>query len=126
MGLLRDTAAVLIVVCERRDLDGLVFTPTHFHLARLARPMGIFAEPAFQARMLALHHAVRSLRLDEAAQAVENGLVVDEKTGEPARWEPSPMIIPVAPVLREYFGSKEFEDKVDAVRRGIHFRLTPG
>ena len=126
LGLLRDTAAVLVVVCERRDLDGLVFTPTHFHLARLARPMGIFAEPAFQARMLALQHAVRSLRLDEAGQAVENGMVVDEKTGEPARWEPSPMIIPVAPVLREYFVSKEFEDKVDAVRRGIHFRLTPG
>jgi len=126
LGLLRDTAAVLVVVCERRDLDGLVFTPTHFHLARLARPMGTFSEPAYQARMLALQHAVRNLRLDEAAQAVENGLVVDVETGEPARWVPSPMIIPVAPVLREYFGSEEFDEKVETARREFHFRLTPG
>lgn len=126
LGLLRDTAAVLVVVCERRDLDGLMFTPTHFHLARLAQPMGIFAEPVHQARLLALLHAVRNLRLEEAAQAVENGQVVDEKTGEPARWVPAPMIIPVAPQLQEYFGSQDYQDKVETARREFHFRLTPG
>jgi acetoin utilization deacetylase AcuC-like enzyme len=126
LGLLRDTAAVLVVVCERRDLDGLVFTPTHFHLARLALPMGMFADPVHQARMLALQRAVRNLRLKEAAEAVENGLVVDAETGHEVGWVPSPMIIPVSGPLREYFGSEEFEREVAQAGQGFRFRLTPG
>lgn len=126
LGLMRDTAAVLVVVCERRDLDGLVFIPTHYHLARLAGPMGFFADPVHQARMLALQHAVRNLRLGEAARAVDQGQVRDEKTGEAARWVPSPMIIPVSEPLREYFISGEYESAVAAARRNFDFRLTPG
>ncbi len=126
LGLMRDTAAVLVVVCERRDLDGLVFTPTHYHLASLARPLGYFADPVLQARMLALQHAVRNLRLGEAARAVENGMVVDVSSGDPANWIPSPMIIPVAPPLREYFGSQDYESAVEGARRNFDFRLTPG
>ncbi|MEN8007650.1 MAG: histone deacetylase [Candidatus Krumholzibacteriota bacterium] len=126
LGLLRDTAAALVVVCERRDLDGLVFTPTHFHLASLARPMGFFADPVRQARMLALQHAVRNLRLGESGRAVEDGRVVDEKTGDPAEWVPAPMIIPVARSLRDYFGSPEYESAVAAAGRRFDFRLTPG
>ena len=126
LGLMRDTAAVLVVVCERRDLDGLVFTPTHYHLARLARPLGFFADPVLQARMLALQHAARNLRLGEAGRAVENGMIVDVKTGEPAGWVPSPMIIPVARSLREFFVSQDYESAVTAARRDFDFRLTPG
>jgi hypothetical protein len=126
LGLLRDTAAVLVVVCERRDLDGLIFTPTHYHLAFLAQPMGTFAEPDVQARMLALRHAVRNLRLNEAAQAVAEGRVIDEQTGRPVRWVPAPMIIPVSGPLKAYFGSREFEKKVAETRQGLQFRLTPG
>jgi hypothetical protein len=126
LGLMRDTAAVLVVVCERRDLDGLVFIPTHYHLARLAGPMGYFADPVHQARMLALQHAVRNLRLGESARAVEQGQVRDEKTGEVARWVPSPLIIPVSGPLREHFVSREYESAVAAARRDFDFRLTPG
>jgi len=126
LGLMRDTAAALVVVCERRDLDGLVFTPTHYHLARLAGPLGFFADPVLQARMLALQHAARNLRLGEAGRAVENGLIMDKKTGEPAGWVPSPMIIPVAQSLRDYFVSRDYESAVAAARRDFDFRLTPG
>ena len=79
-----------------------------------------------QARMLALQHAVRNLRLNEAALAVENGQVMDEKTGRPVRWVPSPMIIPVSESLKEYYGSRDFEEKVAEARRGFLFSLTPG
>ena len=41
LGLLRDTVAVLVILSERLDLDGLVFTPSHFHLAALSRPLAV-------------------------------------------------------------------------------------
>jgi len=126
LGLLRDTVAVLIVVCERMDLDGLVFTPTHFHLARMSQPMASFADPVYQARLSALLHAVRNLRLNEAARAVETGSVEDTATGEPVLWEPTPMVIPVARSLKDFYGSTEYESRVAAARQDFHFRLTPG
>jgi hypothetical protein len=126
LGLLRDTVAVLIVVCERMDLDGLIFTPTHFHLARMAQPMACFVDPTHQARLSAMLHAVRGLRLEEAARAVENGMVVDDITGEPVCWAPSPMVVPVAVSLKKYFGSTEYESLVAAASRNFLFRLTPG
>ncbi len=125
LGLLRDTAAVLIVACERMDLDGLVFTPTHFHLARMVQPLASFADPTYQARLSALMHAVRNLRLNEAARAVESGKVIDGTTGEPAQWIPAPMVIPVAQYLKDYHASREYESEVAAARQDFHFRLTP-
>jgi len=126
LGLLRDTAAVLIVACERMDLDGLVFTPTHFHLARMVQPLASFADPVNQARLAALLHTVRNLRLIEAARAVEKGKVTDGATGEAAMWIPAPMVIPVAPYLKDFYLSAEYEAQVAAARRGFNFRLTPG
>ncbi len=125
LGLLRDIVAVLVVVCERRDLDGLLFIPTHFHLARLAHPMAFFADPRSQARMLSLEHAVRDLRLVEAARAVDVGLVTDEADGTVVWWVPAPMIVPVAQELRDYFGSNSYEAEVAEARRDFRFRLTP-
>jgi len=125
LGLLRDIAAVLVVFCEKRDLDGLVFTPTHFHLARLAGPMGTFADPWHQGRMLALQQAVPNLRLGEAAHAVDTGRIMDAATGKPALWVPSPLVIPLTRPLKEMFTSREYLDKVEAARREFDFRLTP-
>ena len=100
MGLLRDTAAVLIVVCERLDLDGIAFTPSHYHLARMAHPAGRFADPGREGRYLAVTRAVGHLPLDEAAAAVHGGRVVDEASGEVAGWEPALVVIPVSDELR--------------------------
>ena len=74
---------------------------------------------------MALQHAVRNLRLNEAARAVDRGLVLDEATGRPATWMPSPLVIPVADSLRDFFGSREFEAKVKAAQLEYRFRLTP-
>ncbi len=126
LGLLRDTAAVLVVACERMDLDGLIFTPTHFHLARMAQPLASFADPVHQARLAALLYAVRNLRLNEAARAVEKGKVIDGETGKPVGWLPAPMVIPVAPYLKDFLGSREYESQFTAARQGFNFCLTPG
>jgi len=83
-------------------------------------------QPVHQARLSALLHVVRNLRLNEAARAVETGLVVDTATGEPVLWTPAPMVISVAQSLKKYYGSMEYESRVAAARRDFHFRLTPG
>jgi len=99
MGLLRDAAAVLIVVCERLELDGVAFTPSHYHLARMSHPAARFADPRREGWYQAVSRAVGHLPLDEAAAAVHAGRVRDEATGEAMAWEPSLLVIPVSAEL---------------------------
>jgi len=122
LGLLRDTAAVLVVAAERMDLDGLVFTPTHFHLASLAWPQAFFADPYFQARFFALNEAVSDLRMGEAATAVHMGKVRDPESGEPALWTPAPMVIPVGDKLNRRFGGSAYQGEVKAALPRFSFR----
>lgn len=123
LGLLRDTAAVLIVVCERLELDGIAFTPSHYHLARLARPQARFLDPVLEGRCRSVDEAVRSLRLEEAVAAVEGGRVVDAATGEAVRWEPAQLVIPVSRELAAQFGRGEWEERAAAVAQAQAMRL---
>jgi len=114
LGLLRDTAAVLIVLCENLELDGLAFTPSHFHLACLADPQSFFLDPALQARFKGLLRATANLRPAEAAEAMAAGRIRRVSDGEPAVWVPGLMVLPVSAELKAHFVGKDFADRVAA------------
>ena len=113
LGLLRDMAAVLIVLCERLELDGLSFTPSHYHLAALARPLAVAADADEEARFQALRNAMAGLHLREAAQAVEGDRVIDRRSGEVVHWRPARLVIPVSAVLQDRYSSTAFKNQVD-------------
>jgi acetoin utilization deacetylase AcuC-like enzyme len=125
MGLLRDTAAVLIVVCERLELDGLAYTPSHYHLARLSRPQARFADADAEGRFRAVARAVRPLHMAEATAAVEGGRVVEAATGEVLAWRPSLMVIPVSAPLHTHFIEGEWPTRAQAVAESLPTRLVP-
>jgi acetoin utilization deacetylase AcuC-like enzyme len=125
LGLLRDTAAVLIVAAERMGLDGLVFTPTHFHLASIAWPQGFFADPVMQARFIAMNEAVADLRMGEAARVLERGQVFDREKKEPAQWAPAPMVIPVGDRLKVHFAGEDYRRRVAAAEARFEFTRAP-
>jgi len=123
LGLLRDTVAVLVVMCERLDLDGLIFTPSHFHLAAMARPLGMSFDPQKEGQFQALRELFKNVRLKEASVLVETAGVLDEETGRALKWEPSAMIVPVAVGQKAYFESKEYLDQVQQAKELCQFRL---
>jgi len=125
MGLLRDTAAVLIVVCERLDLDGLAFIPSHHHLARMSRPQARFADPEVEGRFRAMARAVRPLHMAEATTAVEKGRIVDADSGEVMDWQPALMVIPVSVALRGYFNEGEWPARALVAAESQTTRLLP-
>ncbi|MCB1184095.1 histone deacetylase [bacterium] len=125
-GLLRDMAAVLVVAAERLGAAGVVFTPSHYHLARLARGIARFPVAADEARYLACERALRELRLAEAAAAMDAGMVVDAKTGESVGWEPKPMVIPVEPALQDELHGEGFRAEVTRAGSGLDYRRAGG
>jgi acetoin utilization deacetylase AcuC-like enzyme len=110
LGLLRDIMGWLMVVCEQHGLDGIFFTTVHYHIAvqsrRLVKPL----HAADDARVKAFSRALEGLSLADAATAVAEGRVLDRATGEPARWEPVPSVVPVSEELATGVTGREYED----------------
>ncbi len=122
LGLLRDFMGWLVVVCELHDLDGVFFVAAHYHIAmqsrRLVRPL----HPAVEARLRAITAALEGVPLSEGTVAVDQGLVVDARTGEPVRWEPVATVLPVSPRLAERVSGPEYEQAVAEENARLGYR----
>ncbi|MDX1998582.1 MAG: histone deacetylase [Thermoanaerobaculia bacterium] len=123
LGLLVEVVAILVLMCERLELDGVLFVPAHYHLVSQGLRHLAFLDPVDAARFAAYREALAGLPLAQATHAAENGQVVDTKTGQPALWRPVPMVIPVSQRLRERLAGAEYQAARDAARAGFGFRL---
>jgi acetoin utilization deacetylase AcuC-like enzyme len=112
LGLLRDFMGWLVVVCEAHRLDGVYFVAAHYHIAmqsrRLVRPL----HPVDEARLLAIAGALEGVPLSAGTSAVEEGLLVDVKTGEPVAWEPVATVLPVSKRLLARVSGPDYEAAV--------------
>ncbi len=122
LGMLQDVIALMILICDRLHLDGLVFVPSHYHTASQGRALR-FMDPGREGRFRALREALPGMPLAEAAHAVAAGRVIDEATGRPFTWEPAPMILPLRDELAERFAGPEFERAAEAARRATALRV---
>jgi acetoin utilization deacetylase AcuC-like enzyme len=125
LGISQDIIALLVLACDRLQLDGLLFVPSHYHTAAAGRKTLRFLDPADEGLFRALHRALRELPLAEATCAVDERRVVDAGTGEPFTWQPMPMVVPVSDRLRALAEGEDYERKVaeEAAKRA--FRLWP-
>jgi len=123
LGLLRDTAAALVVLCEKLNLDGLTFTPSHYHLAALSRPLAMSPDPEREGTFDAMVEAVRGLRLAEAARIVEGGRLNDMVNDRALRWEPTRLVIPVSERRKRRFQSTEYAAARHQARQACRFEI---
>jgi acetoin utilization deacetylase AcuC-like enzyme len=124
LGLLRDVAAMLIVLAERLEVDGVTFVPAHYYIADRARFVARFLDPVEEARFVAVQRALRHLRLSEASDAVEAGRVRDARTGEPYVYRPAGFVIPVATELRSGATAQEHQRRVEEAVSRYAFELS--
>ncbi|WP_165703631.1 histone deacetylase [Enhygromyxa salina] len=98
-----DVAMLMLVVCERLKLDGIVVVPSHYHVAAHYHGRMKFLDPVAEGRFLALQRLLGGLPLAEASNAVEHGRVRDPSDKERRSYEPAPLILPSSPALRRRF-----------------------
>lgn len=124
LGLLAEVASVLVLMCERLKLDGILFVPSHYHLAAQSRRHLRFVDPEDEARFRALRRAVGDLGLGEATRAVDEGRLVDAATGERFEMPSMPMVLPVSDRLRERVSGESYRRRAD--RAEARFELVRG
>jgi acetoin utilization deacetylase AcuC-like enzyme len=125
LGLVSDIMALLVLACDRLQLDGLLFVPSHFHTASQGRKHLRFVHPEHEAQIRALEKALAGSGLAGASDAVAAGRLVDARTGERFEWRPMPMVLPVSEALHAHLNESEYQKKVEEAAASYDFRLSP-
>jgi acetoin utilization deacetylase AcuC-like enzyme len=123
LGMLGQVAAWLQVMSESLRLDGVVFVPAHYYTAVLGQHRLRFLEPEDQARFEAMRDAVAGLSLRDASRVIDAGRVLDERTGEPVRWHPAPMVLAVSDRLKALVQGPSYAAVLERARGARRFRL---
>jgi acetoin utilization deacetylase AcuC-like enzyme len=125
LGLLREFFSLLVVLCETLELDGVLFTPSTYHVADLGSRLGSFVDPGQAALFRAMRVSLGGLGLDQASEAVAAGRLLDTRTGAPVTWTASPMVVPVSPALRARIAGPNYERAVAEAAAALALRLVP-
>jgi acetoin utilization deacetylase AcuC-like enzyme len=123
LGMLREVAAWLIVVCEELRLDGIAFVPSQYFMAAVGHRHLQFIDSVRQARFEAIREALGGSRLAMANNLLNNGNVLDRATGAPVYWEPAPMVLPASDRLRASVTGDPHRAKVERARARLSFAL---
>jgi acetoin utilization deacetylase AcuC-like enzyme len=126
LGMLNDAVALLVQVCDRLGLDGLTFTPSHYHLVQQSTKYLRMRDPEDAATVDALQEALAGIALVRAARLVEGERVLDADSGEPFRWRPMPMVLAISPALQRHFAEQGYEERRATARAALHLRLADG
>jgi acetoin utilization deacetylase AcuC-like enzyme len=116
LGMARESATMLMRMAVRLGLGGMVFRPSHYHLAYSARHSFAFVDPDRQGRFEALVRDLADRPLLEATQAVTEGRVL--LNGQPYAWEADEM----AYWLRE---SPSDPGEAEREKLRVHFTVAP-
>ncbi len=116
LGLLRETMGTLVLMCERLHLDGIVFTPSHYHLAIQARGRMCFLDPAAEGVFDAIGAALAGQPLARATRLADAAALRDRASGERIGWKPAAMVAPVSVALETWFASDAYRAAVEAAR----------
>jgi len=125
LGLLGDVASLLILICDRLRLDGLIFVPSHFYLAVKGKKFLRFVDPVDEAWFRSVHEAIEEMPLVAATTAVSEGRVVDTASGRPASWHPMSMVLPISDRLHDLVEGEAYETAVRQASGGLSFELAP-
>jgi hypothetical protein len=115
LGMLREVVELLRQLCLRIELDGVVFHPSHYHVAALGAGHGRFLDPVVQGRFDAMRAALSGLDFASASSLLESAQVGLED-GTPISWQPADFAAPVSPRLHAYLESAGYEAARQAAR----------
>jgi acetoin utilization deacetylase AcuC-like enzyme len=123
LGCLDLIIGVLVMACERLDLDGVTATPSHYHIAAQARGLMRFLHPDDEAYFAVLGELTKPLPLHHAAALIASGGIVDEATGKSVDWHATKMVLPVSKRMKDELEDRSYEDSVQQAVTALQFRI---
>lgn len=123
LGVLQETVTLLVLVCDRLQLDGLLVVPSRYHVASHSRRALRFLNPEDEGLYRSLQKTFQGLTLAQASEALADGRVVDAATRKPFAWNPVPEVFPVSARFREMLETEEYAGKAAEAENRYAFAL---
>ncbi len=124
LGCLRKVIGMLFMACERLHFDGVAYNPAHFHSCAIAKGDGSFADPDAEARYRVAEVLCAGMTLEQASRALAEGSIVDA-AGQPFKWQPARLCLPVSRRMRAHFESPAYQQAVELAAATYRERFEP-
>jgi hypothetical protein len=112
---------LLMIICWRLKLAGLVNFPGHYHNAFLYSKIFYYMDPTAQAKYLALKRSFKSLPLDKLSWGIDWGCVKDLNTNDTFTWMVGDQLVPVDERLKKLFTGKKYKKYVSDKMKEFKF-----
>jgi len=121
LGLSWAVLELLLIVCWRLNLAGLINVPDHYHNACIYSKVFYYINPDVQAQLEVLKSSFRDMPLNKISWGVEWGCVYDVNLNLPFKWLINQQIVPVDNDLKKVFTGKVYRDFVKERMHHYHF-----
>ena len=125
LGLVSDVISLLIVICDRLELDGIVFIPSHYHLVIKALHHLHFLHAEDRRWFEAVRTAVGDLSLLEATQVVAADRIGDRRDGSRIGWRAMPLVLPISESFSDRVERNEADSSSQPQARRFDFEVCP-
>jgi hypothetical protein len=112
LGQARKVTHLLMDLCCKHHLAGVLNFPEFFHNAYLYRDYFHFYDPEREGNIHALHRDLLPLSLSDMSWAIEAGCVLLKETGNRFEWTSAVEILPAHEVIKDYFSSAWYRRRV--------------
>jgi len=103
---------LLMIICWRLNLAGLINIPEFYHNAVFYSKIFYYLDPLDQARFLALTRTFQNIPLDKVSWGIDWGCVSEGYSDQPFTWFVKQQIVPLEKDLKQMFRSKDYLDYV--------------
>ena len=123
LGIGRWMVELLRLMAERLKCTGLMNIPRHYHNAYLYSKQMLCFDPEDQGYLEAMKRDLRTLSLVETSEAIDAGALREAGHEGALLWEGKAQVMPVQPVLNEFFVRPGYIQAVAAAREKYKFSL---
>ncbi len=116
---------ILLIMCWRLRLAGLLNVPEYYHNAQMYAQEFCFIDPDREGKLKALERDLyKNYGLATSSWAIELGCV--EENGKPYEWQSGEMVVPLNRDLKNFFKSKAYRHSVEETKKRHRYELNPG
>ncbi len=112
LGLSSVVLELLLIICWRLDLAGIINVPNHYHNAFLYSKIFYYLNPLAQAKFMALKKTFKQYPLQKISWGIEWGCVTDLSENKPFEWFVNHQIVPVHKDLHKVYKSWKYKYRV--------------
>jgi len=123
LGVGRWMVELLRLMAERLECSGLMNIPNHYHNAYLYSKQMLCFNPEDQGWLEAMKRDLTGMPLVEMSEAIDAGRLRVNGGDEPVPWEGKPQVMPVKPVMNQYFVRPGYIAAVAEARERYRFEI---